>query len=349
MKGLADLRRPRRLEPGDRVAAVSLSGGLAGDSGTRWRYEVGKKRLIEDFGLDVVEMPHTLAGSEYLYNHPEKRAADLMLAFSDPSIHGVFSCIGGTESIRILPYVDFGVIASGPKVFIGYSDTTVTHFICLKAGIAGFYGASILAEFAENVRVFPYTEKWIRRTLFESSPPGVIPHPGVWTGEFIPWEEGKSNVLKKMEPHEGFDLIQGTGIAEGRLIGGCMDVLEVLKGTELWPPIRFFDGAILFLETSEQEPAPQCVEHWLRNYAAMGVLERVNGIIWGKPARNHHIAEYRSVIAKIVAGEAGRPDMPILYNMSFGHNEPMCCLPYGAKARIDCGVAGFSILEPGVL
>jgi len=34
--------------------------------------------------------------------------------------------------------------------------------------------------------------------------------------------------------------------------------------------------------------------------------------------------------------------------MSFGHNQPMTCLPYGALAEIDCEKEEFSILEPGV-
>ena len=86
-------------------------------------------------------MPNTLKGTDYLYNHPEKRAEDLMAAFKDKTIKGIFTCIGGDESIRMLPYIDFDVIRDNPKVFIGYSDTTISHFMCLKAGISSFYGA----------------------------------------------------------------------------------------------------------------------------------------------------------------------------------------------------------------
>lgn len=40
------------------------------------KQQVGKRRLEEEFGLEVVEMPHTLKGSEYIYDHPEKRAEE---------------------------------------------------------------------------------------------------------------------------------------------------------------------------------------------------------------------------------------------------------------------------------
>ena len=41
-------------------------------------------------------------------------------------------------------------------------------------------------------------------------------------------------------------------------------------------------------------------------------------------------------------------DTPVLYNVNFGHTEPMICLPYGALAEINCERAAFSILDSGV-
>ena len=80
------LKKPNKLNRGDKVALVSLSWGGAGDEDILWRYKQGKERLENIFGLEVVEMEHTLAGTEYVYNHPEKRAEDLMNAFQDKSI-----------------------------------------------------------------------------------------------------------------------------------------------------------------------------------------------------------------------------------------------------------------------
>lgn len=73
--------KPEKLNKWDKVAIVSLSNGMAGDELFRHRYEIGKKRIEEIFGLEVVEMKNTLKGSEYLYKHPEARAEDMMEAF----------------------------------------------------------------------------------------------------------------------------------------------------------------------------------------------------------------------------------------------------------------------------
>lgn len=341
--------KPKKLNRGDKVAAVSLSWGGAGDSGVLWRYNAGKKRLQDEFGLNVIEMPNTLKGTEYIYNHPEKRAEDLMMAFEDKSIKAVFSCIGGDESVRLLPYVDFDVIKKNPKIFLGYSDTTVTHMMCYKAGVSSFYGPSILAEFAENVEMFDYTRYWVEKVLFKSSVVGRIEPSPVWTSERLPWEEKNRGIKRALQSNTGYELLQGSGTVRGRLIGGCIEVLEMLKGTEIWPDKDEWNGTILFFETSEDKPDPTYFEYWLRNYGSQGILSRANGIIFGKPYDNTYFEEYKTAILKVVRDELKLYDLPILYNMNFGHTAPMTILPYGAMAEIDCAEVAFSIVEAGVV
>ena len=126
-----------------------------------------------------------------------------------------------------------------------------------------------------------------------------------------------------------------------------MEVLEMLKGTDLWDK-DYFNDSILFLETSEDMPEPLVVKCWLRNYGAQGILHKVKGIIWGKPYQGKYYDEYKEVI-KTVMKEYGVGKLPVVYNMTFGHNEPMMCLPYGARAEIDCSNIKFSILDSGVV
>src|SRR6201996_4407417 len=148
--------RPRTLRPGDRVAAVSLSSGWP--SVYPQAYQDGKRQLQDTFGVEVVETPNTLADIRWLAAHPEARAADLMNVLKDPTIQGIVSSIGGDDSIRMLPFLDYSVIRENPKVFLGYSDTTVTHFAFLKAGVVSFYGPSVMAGFDENDGLLRYME-----------------------------------------------------------------------------------------------------------------------------------------------------------------------------------------------
>ena len=94
--------KPTCLHKGDTIATVTLSWG--GPAAFPERYQVGKKQLEDEFGIRVVEMPHTLSDDQWLHHHPQARAHDLMQAFCDPTIKAIISTIGGDDSIRILPY-----------------------------------------------------------------------------------------------------------------------------------------------------------------------------------------------------------------------------------------------------
>lgn len=341
------LIKPKMLRAGDKVATISLSWGGAGEPELNWRYEQGVERLEKVFGLEVVSMPNSLKGAEYLYDNPKARAEDLMNAFKDPTIKGIVSNIGGSESIRLLPYIDFDVIRNNPKIFIGYSDATVTHLFCHKAGISSFYGPAILTDFAENVEMHAYTVEAVKKTLFSNEVIGEVKPAPEWTSERLEWLIENKDKQRKMNPNQGYELLQGSGVVQGRLIGGCIEVLEFAKGTSLWPEESYWKDSILFFETSEDLPEPSYIEYWLRNYGSQGILQNIKGIVFAKPQHERYYEEYKESILKIMK-ELDLNELPILYNLNFGHTEPKFILPYGAMAEIDCERVTFSILDSGV-
>jgi muramoyltetrapeptide carboxypeptidase LdcA involved in peptidoglycan recycling len=72
--------------------------------------------------------------------------------------------------------------------FLGYSDTTVSHLACFRAGLTSFYGPAFISGFAENCGMFPFMTASVRKTLFSSDPIGVIePHREGWTVEHLDW------------------------------------------------------------------------------------------------------------------------------------------------------------------
>ncbi len=342
------LTKPEALKRGDKVATVSSSFGGAGDKDMRWRYDQGVQRLEEVFGLEVIPMPHSLKGSDYLYNHPEKRAEDLMTAFRDPEIKVIISNIGGEESIRLLPYIDFEVIRQNPKIVTGYSDTTITHLFCWKAGLSSHYGLALLVDLAENIQMDPYTIDMVQRTMFSTDVIGEIAPPKEWTSEFLDWKIENKFTARNIHKNRPYELLSGSGVVEGHLLGGCIEVLEFAKETLIWPSAADWEGSILFFETSEDTPSPENITYWLRNYGAQGILAKANGMIFAKPADEKFYEEYKECILKVLH-EFGVPDLPVLYNVSIGHTEPKAILPYGAKARIDCESVALFIDDHGVV
>lgn len=342
------MQKPNHLIPGDKVAVVSLSSGMLGEPWAIHKYDIAKERLEHDFGLSVVAMPNALKGIEYLDNHPEARAADLMDAFRDKSIKAVFSAIGGDDTILLLPYIDFDVLRDNPKIFTGFSDTTTNHMMMHKAGLVSYYGASIMTNFSEYVRINDYTLSAIKNTLFEPKTTLDIPSAPYWyddEDEKIWWDEKNVNVLRPYHPEEvGYEVISGGGIAEGELLGGCLDVFIELLGTSLWP--NDWDGKLLFLETSEMDMSCDHLTWLLRNLAAQGIFDKIKGILVGKPARRSKYEPYKEVYRRVVAKEAGHPELPILYNVNIGHAEPITVLPIGVKARLDAEKKTLTLLEP---
>lgn len=341
------LKKPNKLQPGDKIAAVSLSSGVAGDPDTSWRYEQGVERLADVFELEVVPMPNSLKGSDYLDEHPEARAEDFMAAFQDERIKGIIANVGGKDSIRLLPYIDFQIIRENPKVFLGYSDTTISHLICYKANVSSFYGPNILTDFAENVEMHPYTVDAVKRALFSNETIGEISAADEWAVEVLEWDEADKHQGLPMIPNAGYELLQGSEVVQGRLMGGCMDVLEIAKGTVVWPEPEAWKNSILFFEVADGDLEPEQLKSWLRNYAAQGILNRANGVVFGKPQSEKHYADYKDVISQVMK-ESELENLPIIYNLNFGHTKPKTVIPYDAMAEIDCSRKTFSILESGV-
>lgn len=348
-----NLLKPPRLRPGDTVAAVTLSWG--GPGAYPERYLVGKRQCEEELGLRVVETRHALRDPGWIARNPRARADDLMEAFVDPTIHGIVSTIGGDDSIRILPYLDLDVLGRQRKIFMGNSDTTVTHFACLAAGLTSFYGPSVMTGFAENAGMHPYLVDSLQRTLFSAAPIGEIaPNTGGWTSERLEWgDDSNQSRRRTLRPCDGWRWLQGEGCVRGPLIGGCAEVLSWLIGTTVWPEPTSWDGAILFLETSEEAPPPRDIERLVRHLAAVGVIERIAAVLLGRPgggelAVDAHAA-YDAALLGVLRQELGRDDLPIVTGMDFGHTDPSFVLPYGAMAEVDCVDKRFQLIgaDPG--
>ena len=340
--------KPKRLKEGDKVAVVSLSAGLIGEPWAVHKFYLAKQRMKEIFGLELVAMPNALKGVSFISEHPEARAQDLMDAFKDPEIKAVFCAIGGCDTIRILPYIDFDVIKNNPKIFSGFSDSTVNHFMMYHAGLMSYYGPNIMCDFSQYVFMNEYTINAIKKLWFEgadnfqieSSRLYSLEEDKVWWGEEHMNEDRTWRVEEK-----GYEILQGSGTAQGELLGGCVDTFANFIGTEIWPSVDEWKDKILFFEPSESNIQPANLEQLLRNLNAQGILKNLKGIIVGKPTISEYYEDYKNSILKIVRDEAKLNDLIVFYNVNFGHSTPITIIPYGAKCEIDADNKTIKILE----
>ena len=321
---------------------------MLGEDFAKHELNLGLKRLKE-FGLVPVIMPNALRGIEYLKNHPEARARDLKAAFSDTSVKGIICAIGGNDTYRTLPYLmddqDFiNTVHNMPKLFTGFSDTTINHLMFYKLGLATFYGPCLVCDLAElNKEMLPYTRAEFLK-YFGDQHKNCLKSSNVWYEERKDFSQEAVGTARVEHLEErGYEVLQGKGSFKGRLLGGCLESLcGILTNTRddeknicekygLFPTLAEWKNKILFLETCEEKPQPEVLAKELISLKSTGIFEVINGIIIGKPQDEQYYEEYKEIYSKVIKNK----DLPIIYNLNFGHAYPRCIIPYGIETVVD--------------
>ena len=156
-----------------------------------------------------------------------------------------------------------------------------------------------------------------------------------WSSDFVEWKEKNiKHSLKMRKEKHGYEVLNGSGVICGELIGGCIDVFPMIVGTEIWPKAEEWKNKILLVETSEEKPKPDLLLYYLRNLGSQGILQLIKGIIVGKPLDETYYEEYKNVYQKIIK-EFNCEDLGIIYNVNIGHACRTGVLPLGIEYEID--------------
>jgi len=331
------------------VTVVSLSSGVIGESFVAHEVKLGVERL-EKLGLTVRFAKHAKMGLDYIKAHPEKRAEDLLAALRDDECDMIFCAIGGDDTYRLLPYLfdngelEAAVKASKSKLFLGFSDTTVNHFMLRKVGMNTFYGQSFLSDTCELDReMLPYTESFFRE-LIETGTVHAVRPSDTWYEDRTDYGEDQVGTPRIAHPNGPFELLSGAPVFSGEIFGGCLDTIyDMFDGGRyadmpilcqkygLFPSLDEWRGKLLLLETSEEKMSPEKYRKGLEYLRQTGLFGVINGILAGKPIDEVYAEEYKKILVETV----GDPNLPILFNVSIGHATPRCILPFGVKATVD--------------
>ncbi|MCR5755193.1 MAG: LD-carboxypeptidase [Acetatifactor sp.] len=328
------------------IAIVSLSSGILGESFIEFEKNIGVKRL-EEFGIKVQFMPHALSGMDYIKNHPEKRAEDLLEALRNQEIDMILCAIGGDDTYRLLPYLfenDELKKAATDKVFLGFSDTTINHLMFHKIGMRSFYGQAFLPDVCELAEdMLPYTKKYFQELISTGTIREITPS-DVWYEERTKFAPDRVGTSTPSHPNQGFELLQGPAVFSGKILGGCIesmydcfcgdryeDMPVLCRKYHLFPDAKDWEGRIILLETSEERPAPKVYKKALEQLKATGLFDVVSGVLAGKPQDEIYADEYKKLLVEVI----DNPKLPILFNVNIGHATPRCIIPFGVEAIVD--------------
>ncbi|MDE0082457.1 MAG: LD-carboxypeptidase [Gammaproteobacteria bacterium] len=301
-------------------------------------------RQLERLGFRVKLGRHALNPGGMVSDSAENRVSDLHEMFTDPDVRLILAAIGGDHSCHLLPLLDFDLIAENPKVLMGFSDITVLNVaIWCETGLVTINGPCLLTDFAEYPEMLEYTRSAFLRAVCEPRPIGRVVPSSWWTEEYLDWRTKKDlERARAGVPSAGWAWLKN-GVAEGVLVGGCLESLQHLRGTRFWPSLQ---NAILFVETSGDAPAPARVDGMLMDYENMGVFSQLAGLLVGRPMG--YSPAQRRELRGVLLERTHRFSFPVIMDMDFGHTAPQFVLPVGCRARIDSERRAFEIVEAAV-
>ena len=284
-------------------------------------------------GFEPVLMPNAGGGGDgvrsWVSASVADRVADLHQAFSDPSIAGVLSVIGGDHCAQMISEVDFALIEANPKVFCGYSDTTsLLHAIHARTGLVTFYGPALVPEFGEPEGPDQeVVDHWVRVTG-DPVAAGQLP--------VVPWQSGESRMEADTEhrnmvrrPGEPRRALR-SGRASGPLLAACLPSMLRLAGTRWWPEV---EGRILVIECPEDPYTPAWADADLSQLRNLGVFDQIAGLVVGR-TDNWNAADVETLHSLIQDMTSGH-DFPILAGVEVSHSAPLLTIPIGVQGTID--------------
>jgi muramoyltetrapeptide carboxypeptidase len=310
-------RKPPRLRPGMTLGVAAPSSPVL----ERSQVTRGVARL-ESLGFKVVFGRHAQDSYGYLAGHDQDRAADLLDLLERDDVDGVICLRGGYGALRTALALDprrLARLAGRPaRAFIGFSDITALHMVLRRElGWVTFHGPAVVGLAAPSA----YTLGAFERALMEAAPFDVLPDPD-------------DPYVETLVP----------GVAEGVLLGGCLELLVALIGTR-WAPK--YDGAILFFE--DAGCAPYQIDGMLTQLIASGALARCAGIVIGEHYSCGPKDPGNTLGLEQVFDDLIKPlGVPPLYHLPIGHGRHLATLPLGVRARLNATGRQLRLLEGGV-
>lgn len=269
---------------------------------------------------------------------PEKCGRELTESYCSPESDVLISCGGGELMCEDLDFVDFDRIRSArPKWFMGLSDNTNFTFLlntlCDTASIYGPCAASFGME-PWDASIQDAWDLLHGRKLTETGYP-------LWEIESVkdeehplaPWNLTEPRVLKTYPEDASGSPIQ----MEGRLIGGCLDILTLLVGTKFDRVAEFTeryreDGILWFIESCDLTVMSVRRALWQMEHA--GWFSHVKGFLVGRPYL--YGQEMLGLdMYEAVTGILGKYGVPIIMDADIGHLHPAMPLIGGSYGKVS--------------
>ncbi len=223
---------------------------------------------------------------------------------ADPDLPAIFFARGGHGLLRVLPALDWELLKSRPRAYVGYSDLTPFLLeVVRRLHLVAFHGPLVAGDMARGLS--PEEEASLLAAL---------------AGRY-PAEQPFARWLR--EP--------AAGRPGGPLLGGCLSLLTATLGTPYAPDL---EGALVFWEDTGEPPYR--IDRMLTHLGLSGNLANIAGMIVGHLGNGQNVGQDVDWPA-LVGGSVSRFSWPLAWGLESGHAPPNRTLPLGLPAWLDGG------------
>ena len=328
---------PKFLQQNDTIAITAPSDGITKEF-DKIRLDLACKKL-NSLGYKTIKTENVEKSSKLVSSSPQDRAEQFMNLWSDDNIAMILAVSGGEFLMDMLPYLDIDAIKSStPKWVQGYSDISLLNFYLTT----NFNIATVTFVNAKSFGMNPW-HKSLENNIEILKGNEVIQesfdmYQGQWTEDVVGQEDAGFNLTDKVEYKNLYGKPQDK--FEGRIIGGCIDVIKTLLGTKLDNAKNFvnsFDeGVIWCIENCEMSITDLYRALWQMKQA--GWFDNMNGVLIGRTFSQLDIKDftYLDVLHKIFDDM----NVPVVYDIDFGHLAPQWTIVNGSYAEFEYDVVG---------
>lgn len=310
---------PSKLRMGDKVRVIAPSRSMSVIS-------VPNKAIateaLEKLGLEVTFGEHVDECDVMLSSSVESRVSDLHQAFADSSVQAIITILGGYNSNQMLDAINYELIKQNPKIFCGFSDiTALGNAIFHKTGLVTYSGLHF-SSFAMQ-KGLDYSLEAFKRIFFSTDKLDILPSKE-WSDDAWYIDQNNRTFLKT----GSYNVIH-PGSVQGKIIGGNLGTLQLLRGTPYMPSL---DGAILFLEEVSASSADvNEFDRNLHSFTQAPDFKGVKALILGRFENAFGMTEEK---LRLILSKPALRDLPIITNVDFGHTTPMFTFPIGGEALV---------------
>ena len=326
------------IEKGMCIGVPAPSSGAYDDFHIK-KYENAKSNL-EKLGYKLILSKNINKSEKCRSASAIERAKEVNKMFEDENIGFIMCAAGGEFLVEILPYVKFEKILSNPKFVQGFSDPTGLLFpLTTKYDIATIYGNNF-GDYgtSEYDRSITDNLEILKGNLITQNNYEMFEDE---RGEKITGLEGY-NFTTKVE----WKVLNNKDVTiKGRIIGGCIDIIAELAGTQYDGTKQFIekykdDGIIWYFDNCELSKEELIRTLWKFN--EFEYFKYTKGIVFGRNGIETSCLGY-TMEECLKDSVINQLNVPIIYDTDISHKGPCLTIINGAIANIEACNGGGSI------